>query len=763
MEMSVSSYENQAFEPDVTLTSYVSFDPDDDVEVWFTSRSKSSFQLIWENVSREVNVSSGIFSRQKIKKTILTKMTGLIEGGSLTALMGPSGAGKTTLLKIIADKISCQTPGTGVNGNVYVRHCLPPHHAKSFRIGYVPQDDQLFMEFTVKETFMFASKMTNGHLDLTSHESAVKEVMRKLDLTDKANTAIKKLSGGQIKRASIGVELMSHPQILILDEPTSGLDSDTSEKVISLLKNLVDKQRRFNVHDSTAVLCTIHQPSKDVFFLFNNVYLLSRSGQNIYYGPPEGVKEYLQEFGYTSKSNTNPAEFMIEFANAKHGNEKFGQMASQTFDSTSSMISKLKKQPKSRRFSSVSMELPVSQLRMKTSTSFMYQVYLLFCRSVAKHTTKSYWTLAKIMCGLAVASILFNTSKKPFGHIDGCWDSLKVLSSSQLAPVAKSSPPGNLLSLMSTTTTGPKEKFNFNLLSMFTSIKEGTSFAFLTLEYEMIFYAMCLVFFFPLELKTHMKEMSNSWYSPLSLYISRSLSGAVTHLTGTVPMFIYVYWTSHQPMDDWIRPVAAFFVIYTFGMIWETKSELICLVLQKFPPVISVVAVISVVFPALLMSGFQVRYEDMKPIMKPLSRGNDLANAFEANLIATYGFERCHERQLNTNFSYVSADEINMKRMAGSLWSSIGTKKESTLAFSLMLGYPPDYLFPVFDAMGRFFSLPESSKKKKQSKGLSFMLDYYNISNEPFIGNVGMLISTLVIFKILVFVVLKIRASSKDK
>ena len=228
-------------------------------------------------------------------------------------------------------------------------------------------------------------------------------------------------------------------------------------------------------------------------------------------------------------------------------------------------------------------------------------------------------------------------------------------------------------------------------------------------------------------------------------------------------MFIYVYWTSHQPMDDWIRPVAAFFVIYTFGVIWETKSELICLILQKFPPMISMITVISLIFPALFMSGFQVRYEDMKPIMKPFSRANDLTNAFEANLIATYGFERCQERQMDTNFSYVSADEINTRSMAGTLWSSISTKKDDTQAFSLLLGYPPDYLFPVVDAIGKFFSSSLISKNRKQSKGLSFMLDYYNISNETFIGNIVILISTLVLFKILVFVVLKIRASTKDK
>src|SRR5207253_891860 len=129
---------------------------------------------------------------------------------------------------IIADKLS--TSGKGVTGSVVIRHNLQSTQANSFRIGYVPQNDTLFLDFTAKETFLFASKMINGHLTKEQHSEAVAAVLTKLDLTEQENTPIKKLSGGQVKRASIGVELMGFPQVLVLDEPTSGLDSDTSER-----------------------------------------------------------------------------------------------------------------------------------------------------------------------------------------------------------------------------------------------------------------------------------------------------------------------------------------------------------------------------------------------------------------------------------------------------------------------------------------------------------------------------------------------------
>ena len=750
MDAPNQTFDNKAFDPEVILTSYQTFDPEEDAEVWFTQRPKSSFQLIWKNVSRTVKVSNGFFSKKTTKKTILEPMNGIIEGGTITALMGPSGAGKTTLLKIIANKLSCDS-STGAKGEAYIRHNLTRQEAKSFRIGYVPQNDQLFTEFTVKETLMFASKMTNGHLTIKAHELAVKEILTKLDLLEKANTVISKLSGGQVKRASIGVELMAFPEILILDEPTSGLDSDTSEKVITLLRNLV--QKPLNLNDAPAVLCTIHQPSKDVFFLFDNIFLLSRTGQNIYYGTPQGVKRYLNSYGYSSKKNTNPAEHMIEFANGKHGNSSFNEMSSQTYGSTFSLISQNRVKSRTRRFSSVYNELPVEDMRMKTSTTFLAQVFLLFHRSFKKHTTKSWWTLYKIVAGLIVAALLFNMSKKPFGEITGCWDTFKIFTTPKNGTLGKSS-----LAKLRTS-----DNFNFNLLGMFTSIKHGTSFAYLTLQYEMMFYATTIVFVFPFEIKTHLKEMSNSWYSPLSFFVSQSLSSAATHFMATLPMFIFTYWISHQPLDYWIRPVAAFLVIYSFGLIWETKAEAVCLLMSSLPHTISIAVVIANFFPALFLSGFNVRYIDMWSVLQPLSRLNDVTNAFEANMIATYGIDRCLAVDHNSTVG-VQAQEINMKRIVGTLWSSFGSKRTDTQTWAFLLGQSENYLYPVVDALTEFFKIPLNSESETQSnRGQSFMLDFYDVKDSTFLSNAIVLVSTLVVCKLSVYILLKMRTSSKHE
>ena len=245
--------------------------------------SREPLQIIWRNLSYDVDVKSPVGCLPLIKKVtgqkrILHRMSGEIAGGTITALMGPSGAGKSTLLNCISCKLT-----SGVDGEIFLRfppRSVPNKDEDSLRIGFVPQTDHLFTQFTVQETVMFASKMMNPGFTTQEHREKISDVLKSLDLEARANLKLKKLSGGQLKRASIAIELISNPKILILDEPTSGLDSDNSEMVISMLKNLSSIPGL----EAPAIVATIHQPSVDVFNLFDNVYLLNRFGTNIYFG-----------------------------------------------------------------------------------------------------------------------------------------------------------------------------------------------------------------------------------------------------------------------------------------------------------------------------------------------------------------------------------------------------------------------------------------------------------------------------------------------
>ena len=117
---------------------------------------------------------------------------------------------------------------------------------------------------------------------------------------------IKGISGGQLKRLSIGVEAIHLPSVIFLDEPTSGLDSAIALEVMTAVKNLVDEENR-------TCVATIHQPSSDVFKLFDTLLLLS-AGRLIYSGPTTSAPSYFQDLGYIWDSSSNPAEFVIDVA-----------------------------------------------------------------------------------------------------------------------------------------------------------------------------------------------------------------------------------------------------------------------------------------------------------------------------------------------------------------------------------------------------------------------------------------------------------------
>ncbi|PSN45945.1 ATP-binding cassette sub-family G member 1 [Blattella germanica] len=138
----------------------------------------------------------------------------------------------------------------------------------------------------------------------------VDEILLLLGLQKGKNTLVGKLSGGEQKRLSIGVELLTNPPIMFFDEPTSGLDSSSSLQVISYLKSLSQTGR--------TVICTIHQPSSRLFEMFDDIYLLSQ-GQCLYSGPLDQLTAVFEEEGFTCPKYFNRADFVIEVSSKESG------------------------------------------------------------------------------------------------------------------------------------------------------------------------------------------------------------------------------------------------------------------------------------------------------------------------------------------------------------------------------------------------------------------------------------------------------------
>jgi ABC transport system ATP-binding/permease protein len=200
----------------------------------------------------------------------------------LVALMGPAGAGKTTLLKALNGYTPPDAGQVLFNGeDLYTNQ-------ERFRlqIGYVPQDDILHPQLTVREALYFTAKLRT---DLRDNEidRRIHQVLADLNIDDIGDRLIgsperKVISGGQRKRVNIAMELLSDPSVLFLDEPTSGLSSYDAAQVVQLLRRLADNGK--------TIICTIHQPSADIFKEFDALMMVARdkgdnAGMLVYFGP----------------------------------------------------------------------------------------------------------------------------------------------------------------------------------------------------------------------------------------------------------------------------------------------------------------------------------------------------------------------------------------------------------------------------------------------------------------------------------------------
>ncbi len=240
------------------------------------SRSKTRIDAL--NISKEVRNRAG---GGKIK--LLDNVSLSIQPNEFIGLLGPSGAGKSTLM----DALNGMRPAS--SGNVLVNNIDLYDNLDSLKqgIGYVPQDDIIHRELTVYRTLYYVAKLRLSR-DISSKEieQIVSEVMDVTGLTERRDVPVSQLSGGQRKRVSIAVELVTKPSVIYLDEPTSGLDPATEEKIMRLFRQIAESGR--------TVILTTH--AMENVKLFDKIVVLMR-GKLAFYGKPH---EALTHFGAES-------------------------------------------------------------------------------------------------------------------------------------------------------------------------------------------------------------------------------------------------------------------------------------------------------------------------------------------------------------------------------------------------------------------------------------------------------------------------------
>ncbi|XAR60361.1 Xenobiotic-transporting ATPase [Bertholletia excelsa] len=305
-----------------------------DLEKGVTSNARGEYDiggmsLVWEDLTVVLpNFGNGPTRR------ILNGLSGFAEPGRLMAIMGPSGSGKSTLLDSLAGRLSGNVV---MSGNVLLNG--KKRKLDYGGLAYVTQEDALLGTLTVRETitysahFRLPTSMTKEEVD-----EIIEGTISEMGLQDCAdqiigNWHLRGISGGEKKRLSIALQILTRPCLLFLDEPTTGLDSASAFFVVQVLKSIA--------HDGRTVISSIHQPSSEVFTLFDDLSLIS-AGETVYFGETKYAVQFFNEVGFPCPRRRNPSDHFLRCINSAFDNVTATLMGSHrisdTRESTNSVL-----------------------------------------------------------------------------------------------------------------------------------------------------------------------------------------------------------------------------------------------------------------------------------------------------------------------------------------------------------------------------------------------------------------------------------------
>lgn len=518
---------------------------------------------------------------RKGKKKILHELNGRFLPRQLIAIMGPSGAGKSTLLDVLSGYRI-----TGVTGSVLLNG--HERNLDAFRrlSCYITQDDRLQPLLTVCENMQIAADLKLGeHVSKKEKTDIINEILSTLRLSEQGNTRTGKLSGGQKKRLSIALELITNPLVLFLDEPTTGLDSSSCTQCVSLLRLLARQGR--------TIVCTIHQPSASLFQMFDHVYVLSQ-GRCLYQGAGQQLVPYLEWLELPCPKYHNPADYVIELASGEYGQDNVDRMVrgsnnglSLTWFVPPDSIrdSETKVEPMVRLTGPVPSASKSSPHGLQ-NTSTWNQLKVLLRRGYIKTKRDQTMTHMRIVVNILVAimlGILF------FGE-------------------------GN---------EGSRVLDNYNLL-------------FACLIHNMMTPMMITILTFPSEISILQKEHFNRWYSLKSYYMSITITDIPVTVLGCFLFALIVYFISGQPPETGrfnMFFVISLFIVYvamSFGLMIGAIFDVVNGTFVG--PTMSV--------PVMMFAGFGVSIRDMPSYLKWGTYLSYLRYGLEGYVSAIYGYGR---------------------------------------------------------------------------------------------------------------------------
>lgn len=731
MSFDVSSYDVQQLEPhfsDPIVYKNTMADMNSKSKV---PKSISKTSLVWNNLSYEVTKKvwtiKGIrISREVQHKQILQPQNGEIVGGTLTAIMGPSGAGKSTLLNCLTGRYL-----SNVSGEVSIT-CPGPKPKST--IAFVPQQSELFNVFTVEETLMFASQLKNFKPNV-NHRYEVDKIIKWLDLKRCADVKVGVCSGGQLKRVCIGVELISNPDILVLDEPTTGLDSSMAALCVQLLRIMTESSDY-----PPAIVATIHQPNYKILNEFHKIYLLSRYGQNIFFGSPSQMVDYFGEFNLHCPVNCNPADYAMEVAYGDYGENCFKQMGVKTRSTCYTDTERGMKFP---------MKKVVNKLKYKKLPAWQH-IKLLVARNWSNLFLDSTQFWFKNLVAIIIPILVAHVWLYYVGEDDCCWSGFM--------------PPINITevkeSFFKINVTAAKQEY----LVKISRSADNTALLFMMGLFVAGINLMPGVLSFPNEVNTIVNEVANNWYNLSNYYWAKNLSDFPFQLMSNLIIVGIIYPTTGQIPEMW-RFLTFFGLLSIIGELCHTIGMFFGILLSRDIVSAALVTTASSI-PNLIFSGFVVRMSGMPWIFQKLSYISYLRFSFESLLIAIYGFGRCQpDTSSNLIADFTSAS--NPSEVAKNVLETLNITTRDTMHFSSLLDVDYTCLSSIFNGTNEYLGIGVTDDyddvigsnetmlyEVDAQQDPSYIMSYYQLVDSQLYTNIMILLLMLVLAKIAVYGVL---------